>query len=133
MRQEVPMSADRSMHKAQPRSLPPVLWIGGAQWAGKTTVAWHLTHRYPLISYDYDYTSIHALIVRARINPELHPHSHDFLTTLDRDADEIWVRSTPEEMAARIRDVWSEKLGMVLDDLAALPSGVTVLAEGWGL
>jgi adenylylsulfate kinase-like enzyme len=34
----------------QSRSLPTVLWIGGAQWAGKTTVAWLLARRYPLIS-----------------------------------------------------------------------------------
>jgi hypothetical protein len=32
-----------------------VLWVGGAQWAGKSTVAMLLTARYPLLRYAYDY------------------------------------------------------------------------------
>ena len=31
------------------------LWIGGGQWAGKTTVAGLLTDRYGLVHYPYDY------------------------------------------------------------------------------
>lgn len=117
----------------QPRSLPSVLWIGGAQWAGKTTVARHLAMRYPLISYSYDYHDARAHSDRARANPERYPRLHDVLATLDRDADAIWVRSTPHEMAARTRQVWLERFDMVLDDLAAMPPAVTVIAEGWGL
>src|SRR6186997_2783745 len=115
-----------------PRSLPPVLWIGGAQWAGKTTVAWHLSMRYPLVSYSYDYHDNHAQSVRARAHPERYPHTHHFVTTLDHDIDAIWVRPEPAEMAATIRQIWVEKFAMVLDDLATMPPGMTVLADGWG-
>jgi adenylylsulfate kinase-like enzyme len=31
------------------------LWIGGAQWAGKSTVARILAHRHGLTAYHYDY------------------------------------------------------------------------------
>lgn len=117
----------------QPRSLPPVLWIGGAQWAGKSTVAWHLALRYPLVSYSYDYHDARVHSERARADPDRYPRFHELLATLDRDPDAIWVRPDPAQRVATTRCIWDERFRMVLDDLAAMPAGVTVLAEGWGL
>lgn len=116
-----------------PRRLPPVLWIGGAQWAGKSTVARHLAMRYPLISYSYDYHDVRAHSARARTHPDRYPYIHAFIATLDQDVDAVWVRPTPAEMADTTRRIWTEKAQMVLDDLEKMPAGVTVLAEGWGL
>jgi hypothetical protein len=36
-------------------------------------------------------------------------------------------------MADTTRQTFAERFPMVLDDLAAMPTGVTVLAEGWGM
>jgi hypothetical protein len=131
---EVPMPSDSSTHAATPpHRLPPVLWIGGAQWAGKTTVAWHLARRYPLISYDYDYHDARAHSDRARADPERYPRFHKLLHTIERDPDAIWVRPDAAQRAAATRRIWDERFRMVLDDLEKMPSGVTVLAEGWGL
>ena len=105
----------------QPCSLPPVLWIGGAQWAGKTTVARYLTMRYPLISYSYDYHDVFAHSARARAHPEQYPHTYNFIAALDHDVDAVWVRPSPREMADTSRRIWVEKSRMVLDDLAARP------------
>src|SRR5688572_12257298 len=111
----------------------PVLWIGGAQWAGKTTVARLLSMRYPLICYSYDYHDARAHSERARIDPDRYPRFHELLATLERDPDAVWVRPDPAQRAATTQHIWDERFRMVLDDLALLPAGVTVLAEGWGL
>lgn len=43
------------------------------------------------------------------------------------------MRWSPEELAYEARRVFSERFDMALHDLAALPAGATVVAEGWGL
>jgi 2-phosphoglycerate kinase len=99
------------------------LWIGGAQWAGKSTVARILALRHGITAYHYDYHDARAHNDRriARGAP------------LPSSPDDMWVHPTPEDMAAstlagfRIRFEWA------LDDLRALVSGRPILAEGWGL
>jgi hypothetical protein len=113
--------------------LAHVLWIGGAQWAGKTAVAQLLSVRYPLIHYAYDYHDARSHADRARAQPERYPQRAALLATLDRDPDAVWVMPAPEEMAESARQAFVERFPMVLEDLAALPRGVPVLAEGWGL
>jgi hypothetical protein len=113
--------------------LSRVLWIGGAQWAGKTTVAQLLAVRHPLLLYTYDYHDARSHADRSRANSERYPHRHAFLATLDRNPDEVWVKPTPEEMAASARLSFIERFEMVLDDLRAMPLGPPILAEGWGL
>ena len=39
-------------------SLRRTLWIGGAQWSGKTTVAEAIATRHGLTVYHYDYLSL---------------------------------------------------------------------------
>lgn len=113
--------------------LSHVLWIGGAQWAGKTSVAQLLAARHGLIHYAYDYHDARGHADRSRTCPDRYPHRHAWLAALDRDPDEVWVRPTPEEMAASALRSFAERFEMVLDDLTALPAGQTILAEGWGL
>jgi hypothetical protein len=110
-------------------TLHGALWIGGGQWAGKSTVAQILAYRYGLTAYHYDYHDARAhedrRIARdvrlGRPTPEV------------RDPDETWVKPPPEEMAARTLVAFPERFTWALDDLRALVSGRPVLAEGWGL
>jgi hypothetical protein len=110
-----------------------VLWIGGAQWSGKSSVAHVLSVRHPLILYAYDYHDARSHADRSRADPERFPHRHAFLNALDQNPDDVWVTPSPEAMAADAQHSFRERFEMVLEDLAALPSGVPVLAEGWGL
>jgi hypothetical protein len=55
------------------------------------------------------------------------------VSLLDRDPEAFWVKKAPQEMAEITRRVWDDRFPMVLDDLAMVPAGATVLAEGWGL
>jgi hypothetical protein len=109
-------------------TLRRALWIGGGQWAGKSTVARVLASRYGVTAYHYDYHDARAhndrRIVR-RIGlgePAAEP-----------DPDETWVRTTPEAMAAKALGDFPVRFEWALDDLRALVSGHPVIAEGWGL
>ncbi|MGK3199980.1 hypothetical protein [Amycolatopsis sp. MEPSY49] len=103
-------------------SIGGALWIGGAQWAGKSTVARLLAVRHGLTAYHYDYHDARG-------------HNDRLLATgaPARDPERTWVRSTPEEMAAATREVFALRFEWALDDLRALVSGRPLLAEGWGL
>jgi len=75
-------------------TLRQTLWIGGGQWAGKSTVARLLAERQQVTAYHYDYHSARghydrliAQRVRAGEPPE------------DPDPDTVWVDTTPELMA----------------------------------
>ena|SRR5437763_13274343 len=113
--------------------MPHVLWIGGAQWAGKSTVANLLAARHPVVRYAYDYHDARSHSRRARAHPDRFPTFASFLADLDADPDRVWVDPSPLEMADRARSIFAERFEMVLDDVAALPDGVPVIAEGWGL
>ncbi|MFL5914912.1 MAG: hypothetical protein ACJ752_04650 [Gaiellaceae bacterium] len=113
--------------------LDQVLWVGGAQWAGKTTVARVLAVRFPLVVYAYDYHDARSHSARARAEADRFPRFHAFLDALDYDADSVWSRPSPEQMADRAQAIFGERFQMVLEDLAALPEQTPVLAEGWGL
>lgn len=109
-------------------TLRAALWIGGAQWAGKSSVARILAVRYGLTAYHNDYHDARghedrrvALRVR-RGEPPTGP-----------DPDAVWVRPTPREMADATLRSFPERFEWALDDLRALVSGHPVLAEGWGL
>ena len=110
-----------------------VLWIGGAQWAGKSTVAWLLSRRYGLTAYHYDFHDRRGHYDRAVAHAGRYPHRHAWQVLHEHDPDRTWVRSTPEEMAEGCRHSFVERFGMVLDDLRALSSGRPLVAEGWGL
>ncbi|MFI7697778.1 hypothetical protein [Nonomuraea sp. NPDC049480] len=109
-------------------TLGKALWIGGGQWAGKSTVARLLAGRYGLTAYHYDYHDARghddrriARRVRLGLSPDPPP------------PDEVWVKTTPEEMATAALEQFAVRFEWALDDLRGLVSGRPVLAEGWGL
>lgn len=104
-------------------TLGNALWIGGAQWSGKSTVARLLALRHGITAYHYDY--------------------HDARGHNDRRIAQRALRGqplygaepepTPELEARRIIEAFPDRFEWTLDDLRALVSGRPVLAEGWGL
>lgn len=104
------------------------LWIGGAQWAGKTTVAQILAMRHGLVHYSYDYHDARAHMTKAMSQPDRYPHRSTI-----RSADDEWVETSPRAMAQRAMQSFRERFVMVLEELAALPGSTATLAEGWGL
>lgn len=104
------------------------LWISGAQWAGKSTVARILAANYGVTAYHFDYQNVHAhrdreLAERVLAGGEAaHPS-----------AEWLWVSQTPKDMAAEVLRKFTDNFEWVLDDLRALIAGRPILAEGWGL
>ena len=109
-------------------TLRGALWIGGGQWAGKSTVARILALRYGLTAYHYDYHDARGHEDRriARRIRLAEPAS-------DPDPEQAWVNTTPEQMAAETLAGFPVRFEWALDDLRALVSGRPVIAEGWGL
>jgi len=109
-------------------SLARALWIGGGQWAGKSTVAHILAQRHGLVAYHYDAHDARGhearrVAARARRGEPLDGPS----------LDEVWVRRSPAVMAEDALRSFVERFDWVLDDLRALDSPRPILAEGWGL
>ncbi|MBO0702636.1 MAG: hypothetical protein J2P38_06875 [Candidatus Dormibacteraeota bacterium] len=109
-------------------TLHNALWIGGGQWAGKSTVANLLARRYGITAYHYDYHD-----ARGHDDRRIARRAERGEPLPGPDPDQVWVVPTPEEMAADTLRGFPERFGWVLDDLRALVSGRPILAEGWGL
>jgi hypothetical protein len=107
-----------------------MLWIGGAQWAGKTSVAQRLARERCLQLYLYDYHDSRGHSWRARVYPERYPLLN---AALARSADQNWVESTPGVMAQRALGIFDERFQMVLEDLTPFPAELGFLVEGWGI
>jgi hypothetical protein len=109
-------------------TLRQALWIGGGQWAGKSTVARILAVRHGLTAYHYDYHDARGhddrrIAARLRLGePPIPP-----------DSDKMWVHPSPEAMAAETLAGFPTRFEWALDDLRALFSGRPIIAEGWGL
>lgn len=103
------------------------LWIGGAQWAGKSTVSRLLAMRHGITVYHYDYQDARGhndrRIARRLALGEPPPEPPD----------DIWLHQTPEDLAASTLAGFPVRFEWALDDLRALVSGRPILAEGWGL
>ncbi|HEX3784113.1 MAG TPA: hypothetical protein VHX38_31030 [Pseudonocardiaceae bacterium] len=109
-------------------TLGKAFWIGGGQWAGKSTVARILAIHYGLTAYHYDYHDArghHDRRIALRVRSGK-PHA-------DPDPELVWVDTTPEKMAAQALGGFPDRFEWVLDDLRALVSPRPVVAEGWGL
>ncbi len=109
-------------------TLGRVLWIGGGQWAGKSTVARLLALRYELTAYHYDYHD-----ARGHNDRRIAQRVRHGQPPADPDPHTMWVHTTPEQMAARTLAGFPDRFEWALDDLRALVSGRPIVAEGWGL
>jgi len=99
----------------------PVVWVGGAPAAGKSTVARALARRCGLRLYGAD---TRTWAHRDRALARGIPAAHAFETLSPR---ERWERPTAELVAMSLH---RERGPMVVDDLAGLPDHPLVVAEG---
>lgn len=104
------------------------LWIGGGQWAGKTTVAWLLTERYTLVDYPYDFYA-----ARGHDDRRIAALARRGEPVVPRDWEAYWISSSPREIVEQTLAGFTEGFAWVLDDLRGLLCPRPVLAEGWGL
>jgi hypothetical protein len=105
-------------------ALDHVLWVGGAQGAGKSTAARAFAHRKGLRLYFVDaFTYSHA--ERAETDPYLAMRAFAAKTM-----DERWLHPEPEEMVDEFLEYSRERFRMILDDLGGLPTEPAIAAEG---
>ncbi|WP_329521431.1 hypothetical protein [Spirillospora sp. NBC_01491] len=109
-------------------TLHRALWIGGGQWAGKSTVARLLAVQYGVTVYHYDYHD-----ARGHNDRRIARRAGLGEPAIEPDLDRMWVHTTPEEMATETLAEFPRRFEWVLDDLRALVSGHPIIAEGWGL
>ncbi|MEV6330649.1 hypothetical protein [Streptomyces sp. NPDC051909] len=109
-------------------SLRRMLWIGGAQWAGKTTVSELLARDYGLTAYHYDYHD-----ARGHQDRRIARRVALSEPVADPEPELVWAERTPEEMAAETLAGFPLRFEWALDDLRALSTGRPAIAEGWGL
>ncbi|MFF1595289.1 hypothetical protein ACFVY0_45780 [Streptomyces sp. NPDC058286] len=109
-------------------TLHRALWIGGGQWAGKSTVARLLAVRSGVTVYHYDYHD-----ARGHNDRRIARRVALGEPATELDLDEVWVHPTPEEMAMKTLAGFPDRFQWALDDLRALVSGHPIIAEGWGL
>ncbi|MEU5921399.1 hypothetical protein [Streptomyces sp. NPDC047141] len=109
-------------------SLQRTLWIGGAQWSGKTTVAEIIATWHGLTVYHYDYHD-----ARGHQDRRIARRVALGEPVGDPSPDHVWVERSPEEMAAETLADFPVRFEWALDDLRALFTGRPVIAEGWGL
>jgi hypothetical protein len=109
--------------------LAHILWLGGPPDSGKTTIASEIGARHRINVYHFDR---HEPAHFARADPLQHPAVYaahpDRMTTEER-----WLGSPPDAMARDTIASWTERFGMALDDLLALPAGIPIIAEGPGI
>jgi hypothetical protein len=116
------------MHGDPLTTLQRALWIGGGQWAGKSTVAGILAERYGLTHYHYDYHDARGHLDR-RIARQLRRGE----APVEPDPEIMWIRWTVEQAVDEALTTFRERFEYVQDDLRALVSPHPVIAEGWGL
>jgi hypothetical protein len=98
--------------------LSHVLWIGGPQGSGKSSIAWELSRRFDLQLYAVD---AHTWVHEARM-----PVTE--FSTLSMD--ERWVDAEPGQMLEWFLVTSRHRFRLVLEDLAALPDAPGVVVEG---
>ncbi|MFH8623301.1 hypothetical protein ACH4A8_15565 [Streptomyces vietnamensis] len=109
-------------------SLQRMLWIGGAQWSGKTTVAEIIAEEHGLTVYHYDYHD-----ARGHQDRRIARRIALGEPVGDPTPDHVWVEQSPREMASETLAGFPVRFEWALDDLRALFTGRPAIAEGWGL
>jgi len=96
-------------------TLARVFWLGGMSGVGKTTAARALARRHDLRLYSFDaYNFAHAPL----------------LPRETRTLDEIWVGTTPEELADWFEERSRARFPLVLADLLALDDEAPLIVDG---
>lgn len=116
------------------RRLRHVLWLGGPPDAGKTTVAGLIAARHGATVYHFDR---HEMDHLRRADPVRQPALHAFgraLRELGEDGwrERDWVAGSPAAMARDTVASWTERVGLAVEDLLALPADRPIVAEGPG-
>jgi hypothetical protein len=107
----------------QNSGLAHIYWIGGSPCAGKSTIARMLGEKYGFEVYSVDdYYTSHL----QRANPREHP---TWVSLRPKTWDEIWMRPV-ETLVAEEFDYYRQEWSLIQEDLASLPGGKTILAEG---
>jgi 2-phosphoglycerate kinase len=116
------------MHWDPFTTLQRALWIGGGQWAGKSTVAGILAERHGLTHYRYDYHD-----ARSHLDRRVARQVRRGETPIEPDAESMWIRSTVEQAVDEALEIFVERFEYVQDDLRALVSPHPIIVDGWGL
>lgn len=114
--------------------LAHVCWIGGPPDAGKSTVADLLGEWFGATVYKQDRHEMEHLRRADRQRYPLHAALRERLDRQDQTAffEEGWLGTEVPAMAASARANWTERIGLVCEDLAALPPDRPIVAEGPG-
>jgi hypothetical protein len=105
-------------------SLGHVLWIGGGQGAGKTSVARTIAHRHGLRVYHVDARGwAHVEQAEGGGYPAMTVFAAKSL-------DERWVEQEPPVMVEEFLAYSRDRFRMIVDDLRALPTRPGIVAEG---
>jgi hypothetical protein len=107
-------------------TLRRVLWIGGGQWVGKSTVPRLLAAHHEVTAYHYDYHD-----ARGHNDRRIARWARRGEPPEAPGPEAVWHH--PQHMAADTLAGFPERFEWVLDDLRALVSGRPIIAEGWGL
>ncbi|MFJ5731862.1 hypothetical protein [Streptomyces paradoxus] len=104
-----------------------VYWIGGGSGAGKSTVARRLAgrHGWRLYATD-DVMADHARRTTAAQAPLLHRF-------MAMDMDQRWVDRSPRTMLETFHWFRGEAFGLIVEDLARMPTEPPVVVEGFRL
>ncbi|MFE1316089.1 hypothetical protein [Kitasatospora phosalacinea] len=109
-------------------TLRRALWIGGAQWAGKSTVAELVAEAHGLTVYHYDWHD-----ARGHQDRRIARRVAEGVPTADPSPDLVWSERSPAEMAAETLAGFPARFEWALDDLRGLFTARPAIAEGWGL
>lgn len=95
-----------------------MLWIGGPQGSGKSSIAWELSRRLDL--------QLYAVDARTWVHEARMPFTEFSSLSMD----ERWVDATPDRMLEWFVTTSRHRFRLVLEDLAALPDAPGVVVEG---
>jgi len=98
--------------------LSHVLWIGGPQGSGKSSIAWALSRRLGL--------QLYAVDARTWVHEARMPRTAFSSLSMD----ERWVDATPDRMLEWFVTTSRHRFRLVLEDLAGLPDAPAVVVEG---
>ena len=95
-----------------------MLWIGGPQGSGKSSIAWELSRRFDL--------QLYAVDARTWVHEPRMPTTEFGSLSMD----ERWVDSEPPRMLEWFLTTSRHRFRLVLEDLAALPDAPGAVVEG---